>query len=88
MELEGCLALFIRSFVCNTKRPSVKQSIKQCVQILSFRVNLTQVETVIDGRSHIYVFSESPFEMVTITFKYTASHLQVYPPFEIVICGR
>ena len=48
-------------------------------------------ETVIDGRSHIYVFSERPFEMVTVTFRLSfrvnlTAH--VYPPFETVIDGR
>ena len=40
-----------RSFICNTKRPSVKQSIKQqVVQILSFRVKFPPpFQTVSDG---------------------------------------
>ena len=70
--------------------PQVSSQNGKCVQILSFRLNLIKFppfETVIAGRSSIYVFNESPFKTVSrirsllkfthqvtsITFKFTAT---------------
>ena len=57
---------FIRSFVCNMKRPSLKQIIKQ--QVCSKLPPIWNYQWwMINQQTYcwIYVFSESPFEMVT-----------------------